>query len=334
MSSALQSFEPAPAAGMPRVPFASREVCEELESAGVPASLLEYLHACPICTHPHLRHYCRVPSLFQSEEFIRYERCAGCGTVLRNPRLPPSYRLERYEEVVLPAERKRLVPRNQAHYAFMMRRLAQRVDPVNSEGGAPAGRPLRLLDFGCGSGGFLVEARAAGFEVMGLELNRDLARHVEEVHGIPVHQGLISDLGLAGERFDVIITSQVFEHLLDPAATLRDLRRHLDPGSAAGLILIEVPNLLDFRERLRRGSMMDDSHLFYFTAASLGRLLRDGGFRVLEVRQGLRPYRALHGVRGFQDLERRAPLWLLDGAERLMSLCGVRTGLSVLARAV
>jgi SAM-dependent methyltransferase len=327
MTSPLQSLTP-------RVPIAPREIYEGQESAGVPASLLEYLHACPVCAHPHLRHYCRVPSLFQSEEFIRYERCAGCGTVVRNPRLPPSYRLERYEEVVLPEEKKRLVPRNQAHYAFMMRRIAHRLRRV---GPAPGDRPLRLLDFGCGSGGFLVEARAAGFEVMGLELNRDLARHVEQVHGIPVHQGLISDPEFAGERFDVIITSQVFEHLLDPAATLRELRRHLlpgGPGSPAGLILIEVPNLLDFRERLRRGSMMDDSHLFYFTAASLGRLLRDGGFRVLEVRQGLRPYRALHGARGFQDLERRAPLWLLDGAERLMSLCGVRTGLSVLARAV
>lgn len=303
-----------------------------LESAGVPASLLEYLHACPLCSHPRLRHYCRVPSLFQPEEFIRYERCAGCGTVLRNPRLPPGYRLERYEEVVLPPEKKELAAAHQTHYAFMMRRIARRLPPAAAGAG-----PLRLLDFGCGAGGFLVAARAAGFDVMGLELNRDLARHVERRYGIPVYQGLASDPEFSGARFDVILSSQVFEHLLDPRSTLLDLRRHLDPASPAGLLLIEVPNLLDLRERLRRGSTMDDSHLFYFSAASLRRLLADAGFAVLEVRQGLRPYRVLHHLgragRGEGGGSRLLD-GLNDGVERLLSLCQVRTGLSVLARRV
>lgn len=290
-----------------------RESIEGHASTGVLASLLEYLHACPVCSHTVLRHYCRVPSLFNEGEFIRYERCGRCGTVLRNPRMPPADRLSKYERKVLPAADKELMPKSQAHYACMMRWIAELMP-------ADAGR--RLFDFGCGAGGFLVEAQTAGFEVTGLELNRDLAGHVEKTYGIPVFQGLVSDAAFDHERFDVIITSQVFEHLLDPRATLRDLRRILLP---TGLILIEVPSLLDIRERLRRGSMMDDSHLFYFTGKSLARLLVDGGFRVLKVQEGMRPYRFRH------ESARHAPLWLLDCGERLLSLFQVKTGLSVIA---
>jgi len=286
---------------------------EDLHTAGVPASLLYYLHACPICSHSNLQHYCRVPSLFNEGEFIRYERCAECGTVLRNPRLPDAYRLSRYEDKILPEDEKVLRPKSQVHYAFMMRVISRLM---------PTGSGRRLLDFGCGAGGFLVEARSAGFDVMGLELNRDLGRHVEKSFGIRVFQGLISDPGFADERFNVIISSQVLEHLLDPRATLTRLRAHLE---APGLILIEVPNIRDIREFLRHGSLMDDSHLFYFSARSLSRLLIDCGFRVLKVQQGLRPYRFLTRP------PPRVAQPLFEVGERVLSFLQVKTGLSVVA---
>jgi cyclopropane fatty-acyl-phospholipid synthase-like methyltransferase len=180
----------------------------------------------------------------------------------------------------------------------------------------------RLLDFGCGAGGFLLEARSAGFEVMGLELNRELARHVTAAYGIPVHQGLVEAPEFAGERFDVILSSQVFEHLLDPRATLVVLRDHLNDS---GLVLIEVPNLHDIRERLRRGSTMDDSHIFYFSRRSLPRLLSECGFRTLRIEEGLRPFRFLG------DAARGWPLAALSFTERVLSGLQIKTILSVIA---
>ena len=291
----------------------SEPTVESRTSAGVPATLLEYLHGCPVCRHTELRHYCRVPSLFKSGEFIHYERCGDCGVVLRNPRLPTDYRLSLYEDKVLPDEAKQLNPKSQIHYAHMMR-LLDRLLPPDS------GR--RLLDFGCGSGGFLVEARKAGFDVAGLELNIDLARHVTETYDIPTFQGLVSDSEFA-ERFNVVISSQVFEHLVDPLETLQELKHHLEPP---GIVLIEVPNLHDIRERLNRGSRMNDSHLFYFNGRSLSRMFQDCGFRVLKVQQGLRPYRY------FSSYGPRSPAGLFDAAERVLSAFGIRSGLGVIAQ--
>lgn len=283
-------------------------------SAGVLASNLEYLHRCPICHAADLRHYVRVPSLFNEGEHIRYERCADCRTVIRNPRLPPEYRLARYEEPEMPAEAKQLKPKSQVHYAYMM----QHVERLLPEG---CGR--RLFDFGCGAGGFLVEAKKAGFDVMGLELSKDLAQHVETVHDIPVFQGLIDADEFQDETFDVIISSQVFEHLLDPRGTLEDVKAHL---RRPGLLLIEVPNLYDIRERLNKGRMMDDSHLFYFTARSLARMVREQGFEVLKVQEGLRPYRFL------RNADQTPAPGLMEMGASLLSLMQIKTGLTLFAR--
>lgn len=286
---------------------------ENLKSAGVGASFLEYLHACPICHNKDLRHYCRVPSLFNDDEFICYERCTDCGVVLRNPRLPTRYREARYEEGPIPEAAKKLKPRNQLHYAYMLRQLERLLPPSSGR---------RFFDFGCGAGGFLVEAEKAGFEVMGLELSKDLASHVEKTYGFEIFQGLISDPSFADQRFNLIVSSQVFEHLVDPRATLLELRRHLTPP---GLLLIEVPNLRHIRERLQKGRIMDDSHLFYFSARSLPRMLEDAGFRVLKVEEGLRPYRVLGKTEPFPD-------WLHDLGQKIFSTVQIKTGLSVIAR--
>lgn len=282
-------------------------------TASVPASLFEYLHACPVCLHTGLEHYARCPSLFTAGEFIVYERCHGCGVVFRNPRLPPSERLSIYVDKVLPDSLKELMPRNQVHYAHILREIG-RLYPQD------AGR--RLFDFGCGSGGFLLEAQKAGFEVMGLELNKDLAAFVRGRYGIPVHQGLIDDPAFAAERFNIILSAQVFEHLLDPRQTLLDLKQHL---VKPGFVLIEVPNQLAIKETLRRGETLDDSHLFYFSARALSAMLENCGFEVLKVQEGVRFYRLWRAAQ-------RWPHWLNEGATSLAAALQLKTGLSVLAR--
>ena len=82
---------------------------------------------------------------------------------------------------------------------------------------------------------------------------------------------------------------------------------------------------MHIRERLKRGSTMDDSHLFYFNRRSLTYMLIHEGFRVLQVHEGLRPYRWLG------DLTRKLPISLVAAGIRLLSLCQLKTGLSVIA---
>src|SRR5262249_19058887 len=147
----------------------SRTMTTEERSAGVKATRLCYLHACPICTGTDTAHYCRVPSLWNRGEFITYERCRGCDVVFRNPRLPDEDRLQQYIDKPLAAQKTELRPASQIHYHHMMRIVSRLVRGRSQR---------RLLDFGSGAGGFLLEASGAGFDVVGLEVNRALAEFV------------------------------------------------------------------------------------------------------------------------------------------------------------
>ena len=98
----------------------------------------------------------------------------------------------------------------------------------------------RVVDFGCFDGGFLAYL-GAGYEKFGIEPSADAAR-VAQSRGVtilgPTAAAAVQSAG-AQRDFDAIVSFDVFEHLTDPVATLRDLKRWLRPG---GIILIETGN--------------------------------------------------------------------------------------------
>jgi SAM-dependent methyltransferase len=152
-------------------------------------------------------------------------RCVECGTV---------------QQPSLPAER--------LHDLY--RRMRDDRDLVEEEGRRRAARRLldllaphvpsgRLLDVGCGHGLLLDEARGRGYDVLGIELSQDGARHAREVLGLPVLQTPLEQSGLEPRSFDVIVMTDVFEHLADPLAALEQCCELLAPG---GALMLTTPD--------------------------------------------------------------------------------------------
>ena len=150
----------------------------------------------------------------------------------------------------------------------------------------------RVLDVGCGTGSVTVIAnRAKGNEVVGVEPDRDRAEIVRS-RGITVQVGELDDamqreLGL----FDVVMSSDVLEHVAASQAFLALLKSSLRPG---GILLLSVPNVAHWSVRAMILSgrfdyedvgIMDATHLRWFTARSLRKLLQSCGFDVVEMRQ-------------------------------------------------
>ena len=102
------------------------------------------------------------------------------------------------------------------------------------------GSGARLLDVGCGSGGFLHRARAAGFSVSGLDFNSARANALKS-RGFEVFHGGLPEFarGAQPASFDAITIFQVVEHLDDPLAWLGSAKSLLKPG---GLLVVGVPN--------------------------------------------------------------------------------------------
>ncbi len=106
----------------------------------------------------------------------------------------------------------------------------------------------------------------------------------QEHFGLDVLEGEAAAIPLADESEDVIILWHVLEHLLDPRAGLRELRRVL---TARGRLVISTPNPESITARLlgKRWTMyIPPSHLNLFPPRSLVRLLESEGFEVLTLR--------------------------------------------------
>lgn len=130
----------------------------------------------------------------------------------------------------------------------------------------------RLLEVGVGSGRFLEQARAAGFDVMGCDLSPAVCRRVEERIGVPVHCGGVD--GLPRASFDVVAMHHVLEHVEDPVGFLRSVRERVSPG---GIVHIAVPNVGCWEARSAGWNYYVPYHLTYFDRETLARAARAAG---------------------------------------------------------
>lgn len=135
----------------------------------------------------------------------------------------------------------------------------------------------RLLDVGCGNGGFLMLARAMGWDADGVDFDECAAAQARS-QGFHVVVGGVEALSEQHDVYDVITSSHVLEHVPDPAAHLRTLFSLLKPG---GVLWLQTPNLKSLGARLYgshwRG-LEAPRHLVLFNVKSLRRLLDAVGF--------------------------------------------------------
>lgn len=102
------------------------------------------------------------------------------------------------------------------------------------------GRKGTLLELGCGRGELLEAAAKEGWSVQGVEMTACFSADAMS-RGISIESSSIerSKLLERDGAFDVIYLAAILEHLYDPVACLKQIRRALAPG---GLVFIAVPN--------------------------------------------------------------------------------------------
>lgn len=101
----------------------------------------------------------------------------------------------------------------------------------------PAERTPVICDVGCGTGA-LLEGLSHEYEVLGID-SSDLARQFCRQRGLTVHHGILPDeISLSPDCCDVIVMSDVLEHLDQDRETVVRLVPALRPG---GLLICTVP---------------------------------------------------------------------------------------------
>jgi 2-polyprenyl-3-methyl-5-hydroxy-6-metoxy-1,4-benzoquinol methylase len=140
-----------------------------------------------------------------------------------------------------------------------------------------------VLDFGCGSGGFLSLVKKITKNAIGIELDESVRKYYEGKIDIYRDLNYLED----GRLFDVITMFHALEHLPDPRRVLMDLYNVLDDK---GMLIVEVPNASDALISLYDSQSFKkfthwSQHLYYFNENTLRLLIESAGFSKVNIKQ-------------------------------------------------
>ncbi len=153
--------------------------------------------------------------------------------------------------------------------------------------------PGKMCDLGCGRGLLLrrLQNHHAGY---GTDFDPGAVDYCQSLglNAAQIDLNSASKLPFPEMEFDVMVISEVMEHLLEPENALRVIKRHLKPG---GTLLVTVPNAVPLFARIkllfghtvgwlhyRSPETADTGHIRFYTVESMTRLLQQEGFTVLE----------------------------------------------------
>jgi len=155
-------------------------------------------------------------------------------------------------------------------------------------------RMLSVLDIGCYDGLLLRALRDDGIEKHGLDISAECVEIARERHGVKAKVADVSGpLPYADGSFDLVIASEIIEHLVDTDAFLREISRVL---SDRGWAFVSTPNVNSLRNRFRvllglypaqceyRLIETSTGHVRVYNKNALCGQLRERGFEVMDVR--------------------------------------------------
>ena len=239
--------------------------------------LLREIAACPVCSSRRVRplHVYPMDTRVARSPSLALTGCEACGIVFSHP-LPSESELEEHysssdgweerlswrDDEAMEQRRLKKLPLYEHHFELLMPHLGA---PGHSGEKAP-----KVIDHGCGTGGWLDVFADRGWETCGVEPG-DIAREYASRR----HR-MLSALP-AGEAFQLAILSHVLEHVRDPLGTVRDVARTLDPG---GRLFVSVPDLSRLGAHRKLKYVVSRTHIFSYTRSGMESLLGLAGLRV------------------------------------------------------
>lgn len=229
-------------------------------------------------------------------------RCTNCNLVFLNPQ-PTSNELKKYyvssKYYSYKAEKKNI-------YSILRQYLLKRyysptflskllVVLVRNVPGIPSSVVKgKIMDVGCGSGITLFLLKKLGWDVYGIELDKNAVKISQQNKLTNVKVGTFRELNKYPDSFfDVIRLYHVLEHINDPSGCLKIIYKKLKPG---GEIIIGTPNFKSFAAKIfgRYWHNLDSPrHLYLFNYKTLKFLLKRSNYINIKI-----DYCSAYGITG------------------------------------
>ncbi|MBN2053978.1 class I SAM-dependent methyltransferase [bacterium] len=198
-------------------------------------------------------------------------QCSCCGLVYVNPRVPDPNPMNIYDHSYFDYY-ELTSPANRITYQKRLELLERYVPAKGS-----------ILDVGCSIGDFIEIARQRGWSPSGMDVSDAYVDHIRNSLGLPFAVGDFIEVEYESDSFDVVNMGDSLEHMLAPSKAVEKVFRILKPG---GFGYIRVPDIDAWSPRLmgRRWIQLKPfEHFYYFTRATMTRLLTERGFEILEI---------------------------------------------------
>jgi len=179
---------------------------------------------CPLCGYDKAKSSWLGVVSYKREDFC-YLQCIECGSLYCNPMpddelLTQIYGFE-YEKVGFVKSLSCEDPKEPERV----------IDWLRKE------KPGVFIDYGCGDGFLLAEAKKLGWQAIGIELNKEVAKRIEKNIGVKVFDS-VSIKEFNGIAADILHLGDVIEHLTDIDKQMPEILSFLKPN---GLLLAQGP---------------------------------------------------------------------------------------------
>ncbi len=158
-------------------------------------------------------------------------------------------------------------------------------------------RPGRALEIGFGAGVYLRALANHYDEVIGTDLNQSQLEYIRastaDVTNLHVLIDDITDSHLPAHSFDLVLCSEVLEHIRDTGRAIAGIRRVVAPG---GLLIIStpqrhslmemacklafMPGIINLVRRLYGEAVFETGHISLMTERQISRMLESAGFHI------------------------------------------------------
>jgi len=236
--------------------------------------MFEKLEKCPLCQSEKFSNFIICKDHLLTGESFAITKCNDCSFLFTNPR-PLAENISRYyqsKEYISHADK----ATNLTNAVYKIARhftLKQKVSLINT-----LSDQKTILDYGCGTGDFLLTCKKKGWIINGLEPD-DIARNKAISKTDENIYAKIEQLNDA-KKVSVITLWHVLEHIPDLNYTMNMLKRKLD---TKGKMLIAVPNIKSLDAQLYKENWAAydvPRHLYHFSMQTMKLLLKNHGLKI------------------------------------------------------
>lgn len=150
-------------------------------------------------------------------------------------------------------------------------------------------KELAIVDVGCAIGGLLEQLRNQGYNnITGIDPSISCVNITKNEKGIKCLHASLFELDDTFGKYDLVVLSHVWEHILDLDAALKSIEKILKPN---GCIYVECPNAMNYKNVIHAPYQeFNTEHINHFSTGSFYNFfgsrwysLLDTGIRIMKI---------------------------------------------------